>query len=61
MERQGLIERHRGERYPRQVSACITKLGLERLAETPPTHLAEVRRRFLEQLTRTQVEHLKGV
>jgi DNA-binding MarR family transcriptional regulator len=61
LECQGLIERHRGERDPRQVFACITSSGLERLAETTPTHLAGVRRRFLEQLTRTQVRQLAVV
>ena len=61
LERQGLIERHRGERDPRQVFACITRSGLERLADTAPTHLAGVRRRFLERLTRTQVSQLAVV
>jgi DNA-binding MarR family transcriptional regulator len=42
LERQGLLERHKGERDPRQVFACITKAGLERLAETTSTHLAGV-------------------
>ena len=46
MECQGLLERHRGDHDPRQVFACITGPGLERLAETTPTHLAGVRRRF---------------
>lgn len=36
LERQGMLERHRGERDPRQVFACITSRGLERLAETAP-------------------------
>jgi DNA-binding MarR family transcriptional regulator len=58
LERQRLLERHRGERDPRQVFACITRSGLERLAETTPTHLAGVRRRFLERLSQTQVEQL---
>lgn len=58
LERQGMLERHRGERDPRQVFACITRRGLERLAETTPTHLAGVRRRFLERLTRAQVSQL---
>ena len=61
LERQGLIERHRGERDPRRVFAYITRSGLERLAETTPTHLAGVRRRFLERLSRTQVEQLAVV
>ena len=58
LERQGLLERRRGERDPRQVFACITGPGLERLAETTPTHLAGVRRRFLERLSQAQVEQL---
>jgi len=61
LEHQGLIERHKGERDPRQVFACITSSGLERLAETTPTHLAGVRRRFLERLTRTQMSQLTVV
>lgn len=61
LARQGLLERHRGERDPRQVFACITSPGLERLAETTPTHLAGVRRRFLERLSQTQVEQLTTV
>jgi DNA-binding MarR family transcriptional regulator len=61
LEHQGLIERHKGERDPRQVFACITSSGLERLAETTPTHLAGVRRRFLERLTRTQPRQLMVV
>jgi DNA-binding MarR family transcriptional regulator len=61
LERQGHIERHKGERDPRQVFACITSSGLERLAETTPTHLAGVRKRFLERLTRTQMSQLTAV
>ncbi len=61
LECQGFLERHRGDRDPRQVFACITRSGLEWLAETTPTHLAGVRRRFLERLSQTQVEHLAVV
>jgi DNA-binding MarR family transcriptional regulator len=61
LECQGLLERHRGDRDPRQVFACITGTGLERLAETTPTHLAGVRRRFLDRLSQTQVEQLAVV
>jgi DNA-binding MarR family transcriptional regulator len=61
LEHQELIERHRGEGDPRQVFACITKPGLDRLAETTPTHLSGVRRGFLERLSRTQVEQLAVV
>ena len=61
LERQGLIERHRGERDPRQVFACITEPGLESLAETTPTHVAGVCRKFLERLSPNQVEQLTVV
>jgi DNA-binding MarR family transcriptional regulator len=61
LERQGLIERHRGERDPRQVFACITEPGLESLAETTPTHVAGVCRKFLERLSPNQVEQLAVV
>jgi DNA-binding MarR family transcriptional regulator len=61
LECQGLLERHRGDRDPRQVFACITGPGLERLAQTTPTHLTGVRRRFLERLSQTQVEQLAVV
>jgi DNA-binding MarR family transcriptional regulator len=61
LERQGLIERHRGERDPRQVFACITEPGFERLAETTLTHVAGVCRRFLERLSPNQVEQLAVV
>ena len=61
LERQGLIERHRGERDPRQVFACITEPGLESLAEMTPTHVAGVCRKFLERLSPNQVEQLTVV
>jgi DNA-binding MarR family transcriptional regulator len=61
LARQGLLERHRGDRDPRQVFACITGSGFERLAETTPTHLAGVRQRFLERLSQTQVEQLAAI
>ncbi len=58
LERQGLLERRRGERDPRRVFASITRRGLDRLAKTTPTHLAGVRRRFLERLSQAQVKLL---
>jgi DNA-binding MarR family transcriptional regulator len=61
LEREGLMERQRGERDPRQVFARITERGLERLAETLPIHLSGVRERFLGRLSRTQIEQLADV
>jgi DNA-binding MarR family transcriptional regulator len=61
LERQGLLERHRGEHDPRQVFAGITEKGLERLAETTPTHLSGVRERFLGRLSQTQIKKLADI
>ena len=61
LERQGLLERQRGERDPRQVFSAITERGLKRLAETTPTHLAGVRERFLDRLSRDQLRQLARV
>ena len=61
LEREGLLARRRGERDPRQVFACITQRGLERLAETTPTHLAGVRKRFLDRLSRAQLRQLATI
>lgn len=61
LEHEGLLERRKGERDPRQVFAAITERGLERLAETTPTHLAGVRERFLERLSRAQLQQLAGI
>ena len=61
LERQGLLERRRGTRDPRQVFAAITERGLERLAETTPTHLAGVRERFLDPLSQAQLEQLAEI
>ena len=57
LEREGLLERERGP-DPRTVFATITDPGLERLAEATPTHLAGVRRLFLEPLSKEQLEGL---
>src|SRR5919106_4652920 len=61
LERQGLLERHKGERDPRQVFARITEQGLQRLAETTPTHVSGVRERFLGRLSQTQLKELAGI
>ncbi len=58
MECQGLLERHRGDHDPRQVFACITERGQERLAETTPTHLAGVRERFLKHFSEEELQQL---
>ena len=61
LEREGLLQRRRGESDPRQVFAAITDRGLKRLAETTPTHLAGVRKRFLDRLSRDQLQQLARI
>jgi DNA-binding MarR family transcriptional regulator len=61
LESQGLLERRRGARDPRQVFATITERGLRRLAETTPTHLEGVRERFLDKLSRGQMQQLARI
>ncbi len=61
LEREGLLQRRRGERDPRQVFAAITERGLKRLAETTPTHLEGVRERFLDRLSRGQLQQLARI
>ena len=61
LEREGLVERRPGERDVRQTFARITPAGRARLAESTPTHLAGVRRRFLDRLSDEQVEQLAGI
>jgi DNA-binding MarR family transcriptional regulator len=61
LERQGLLDRHKGGRDPRQVFATINERGLRRLAETTPTHLTSVRERFLDKLSRAQLQQLASI
>lgn len=61
LEREGLLQRRRGERDPRQVFVAITERGLKRLAETTPTHLAGVRERFLDRLSIVQLQQLASI
>jgi DNA-binding MarR family transcriptional regulator len=56
-----VLERHKGERDPRQVFASITERELERLAKTTSTHLAGVRRRYLSRLSKTQTQQLMNI
>src|SRR5215207_259689 len=47
--------------YVRQVFARITEQGLQRLAETTPTHLSGIRERFLGRLSQTQLKELTNI
>jgi len=61
LERQGLLERCRGTADPRQVFAAISERGFERLAETTPAHLTDVRERFLDRLSQVQLKQLAKI
>lgn len=61
LEREGLVERRRGERDPRMVFAVVTEGGLRRLAGATPDHLAGVRGRFLDLLSDEEAEQLASI
>jgi DNA-binding MarR family transcriptional regulator len=50
LETQGLVERVRSEQDARGWNAVLTAAGFARLEESWPSHLAAVRRRFLDHL-----------
>ena len=60
LEREGLVERCRAEDDARRVYAQITRRGRKRLKEASATHVAGIRRLFLERLSPDQVEMLAG-
>lgn len=51
LERDGLVRRERCEEDGRGFFAVLTPAGLARFEAARPTHLAGVRRRFLDQLS----------
>jgi DNA-binding MarR family transcriptional regulator len=61
LERSGLVERERGDRDHRQVYARLTDPGFEVLAQATPTHVAGVKKRFLECLSDGQTKQLAAI
>jgi len=61
LEREGLVERARGEVDPRQIYARLTDRGLEVLADATPTHIAGIKERFLERLSEEQTKQLAAI
>jgi DNA-binding MarR family transcriptional regulator len=55
----GLVERERCDDDRRGLFARITPAGLRRLAQARPTHLAGVRRSFLERFSREELRTLE--
>jgi DNA-binding MarR family transcriptional regulator len=58
LERDGLVERERGEADLRQVYARLTDRGYEVLAAALPTHVAGIKERFLKLLSDEQANQL---
>jgi DNA-binding MarR family transcriptional regulator len=61
LERDGLVERERGELDSRQMYARLTDRGLEVLAEATPTHIAGIKERFLGRLSKEQTKQLAAI
>jgi DNA-binding MarR family transcriptional regulator len=61
LERDGLVERERGEVDPRQMYARLTDRGFEVLADATPTHVAGIKERFLERLSDEQTKQLASI
>ena len=61
LERDGLVERERGEADPRQVYARLTDRGFDVLVGATPTHIAGVLERFLERLSEQQTKQLAAI
>jgi DNA-binding MarR family transcriptional regulator len=61
LERDGLVERERGEADLRHVNARLTDRGFEVLADATPTHVAGVKERFLERLSGEQTKQLAAI
>jgi DNA-binding MarR family transcriptional regulator len=57
----GLVERERCDDDRRGLFARVTPAGLRRLAQARPTHLAGVRRSFLERFSRDELRTLEGL
>lgn len=58
LEREGLVERERCESDARGFYAVLTDGGLRRLRDARPTHLAGVRRLFLDRLSEAERRRL---
>ncbi len=61
LERRGLVERRKCPSDARGFLAALTEEGLRRFEEARPTHLAGVRRLFLERLERADLKRLAGI
>jgi DNA-binding MarR family transcriptional regulator len=58
MEREGLVRREPCETDGRGFFAVLTDAGWEKLVSAAPTHVADVRKSFIEPLSREQLDAL---
>ncbi len=61
LERRGLVERRKCPSDARGFLAVLTDEGLRRFEEARPTHLAGVRRLFLDLLEPEELERLAAI
>ena len=59
--RAGLVSRQPSVEDRRVLLAVLTDAGFERIVDAAPVHVASVRRRLLDALTREQIEQLGGI
>lgn len=60
LEREGLVRRAAGTEDGRERLAELTELGLERLRAAAVTHVAGIRRLFLDRFSPDEIEQLSG-
>jgi DNA-binding MarR family transcriptional regulator len=58
LEQGGLVKQERGEADPHEIYARLTDRGFEVLAEATPTHIAGIKKHFLERLSDKQTKQL---
>jgi DNA-binding MarR family transcriptional regulator len=58
LEQGGLVEREQGEADPDEIQTRLTERGFEVLAEATPTHIAGVKKHFIERLSDQQTKQL---
>ncbi|HUR48156.1 MAG TPA: MarR family winged helix-turn-helix transcriptional regulator [Acidimicrobiales bacterium] len=61
MSERGLVERQKCSEDRRGAHVAITKLGRKTIENAAPGHVASVRRRFLDLLSKEEVQTLAGV
>jgi DNA-binding MarR family transcriptional regulator len=61
LEKRGWVSRRPDPDDGRYTLATLTDTGWDKVAETAPGHVAEVRRRVFDQLTKAQVRQLRDI